>query len=160
MIEPLVAPARSCAGSAPPPPPVPGKRGRKAAVADRGRRILIVEDEIMIAWWLQTLLEEMGYDDVAIACSGEDALDAAGRDMPDLMVMDINLGSSPDGIEIARRIRSASAVPVIFVSAYADEASRLRIAEAVPDARLLAKPVSIDGFQQAVRDVLARPSAN
>jgi len=148
-------------GGGPPPPAPPAGAAAEAPGTGLARRILIVEDEIMIAWWMQTAIEEMGYGRVDIVASGEAALDAVARDAPALLVMDINLGPGLDGIATAERIRETGKMPVIFVSAYADEATRERIARNIPGATLMRKPVPTEAFQQAVRAALdpkARPN--
>lgn len=115
------------------------------------RRVAIVEDEIMVAWSIETMLEDGGYDVVGVYSSGEDALAALAGRTVDLLCMDINLGRGIDGIETARRIRSAQPAAVIFISAYSDAATRMRIRETVPEALLLAKPVTFASLQEAIR---------
>lgn len=108
---------------------------------DVGKRIAVVEDELMVAWSLETMLEDLGHEVAGIFAKGEDAL-AALRDEPvDLVCMDINLGAGIDGIETAQRLRQMQPVSILFISAYSDPAVRSRINEAVPGALLLGKPV-------------------
>lgn len=103
--------------------------------------VLIVEDEVMIAWQLQDLLEEMGFTDVRTAGSHSEALAEAESALPGLLVCDVNLGSGPDGIAAAAAIRAAGLIAVVFVTGYASDELRARIAEASPGAHLLRKPV-------------------
>jgi PAS domain S-box-containing protein len=84
-------------------------------------RILLVEDEGIIAEDLQTSLEEMGYDIVGIAATGEEAVKKAVKTKPDLVLMDIVLRGEMDGIEAADRIRETVNCPVIYLTAYADD---------------------------------------
>ncbi|MEW6601856.1 MAG: response regulator [Nitrospirota bacterium] len=84
-------------------------------------RIMIVEDEGVTAAGIQDSLEEMGYEVMSSATSGEEAVKIAAEDHPDLILMDINLGGNMDGIETAGRIRSVMDVPVIYLTAHSDE---------------------------------------
>ncbi|MBU2547733.1 MAG: PAS domain S-box protein [Proteobacteria bacterium] len=84
-------------------------------------RILIVEDEIIIASDLEARLREFGYSVRATAASAEEALDLAEQDPPDLVLMDIVLAGEMDGINAAVVFRSRWNVPVVFVTAYAEE---------------------------------------
>lgn len=114
-------------------------------------RVAIVEDELMVAWSLETLVEDMGHEVAGLFAAGEAALAALGRQPPDLVLMDINLGSGIDGIETARRLRAEHPVTILFVSAYADDATQARIAETVPGAQLLRKPVPAGLLEQTIR---------
>jgi len=118
---------------------------------------MIVEDEVMVAWAMETLVEEMGHKVVGLHSGGAAAIAAFAQDLPDLLLMDINLGSDLDGIETARRIRAVSAVPILFISAYGDAATRHRIAEAVPGAALLSKPVQPHALKRAIDEAVATP---
>ncbi len=83
-------------------------------------RILIVEDEAIVAMDLRLHLQALGYDLVGTASDGEEALELARRTRPDLALMDISLESRGDGIEAASRLQTLG-VPVVFLTAYADE---------------------------------------
>jgi len=82
-------------------------------------RILIVEDEAIVARDLHAQLELLGYQAVGIANNGSDAIALAGQLHPDLVLMDIKLGPGMDGIEAAMAIRRQYGLPVVFLSAYA-----------------------------------------
>ncbi len=83
-------------------------------------RILITEDEIMVARDLEQRLHKFGYQVADIVDTGEEAVQKAALLHPDLVLMDIRLNGEMDGIAAARQIRSASKTPVVFVTAYAD----------------------------------------
>jgi CheY-like chemotaxis protein len=89
-------------------------------------RILIVEDEILVARDTENMLMHFGYEVVGIAGTGEEAVGLAGELSPDLILMDLRLGEGMDGIEAAGRIRELYGLPVIYVTAHADEASLKR----------------------------------
>ena len=84
-------------------------------MADRAR-ILIVEDEQIVSEDLREILERRHFTVVAIADSGQGALDAARTLAPDVILMDIHLKGEPDGIETAKRIRSIVDIPVIYLT--------------------------------------------
>ena len=84
-------------------------------------KILIVEDEAIIAKDLQWRLKGMGYDAPFIVATGEEAVRTAHEFAPDLILMDIMLLGPIDGIEAANLIRSKADIPVIYLTAYADE---------------------------------------
>ena len=84
-------------------------------------RILVVEDESIIAKDLQITLQKLGYDVPAIAVSGEEALKIMSTDNLDLIIMDIVLRGEIDGIETAQQAWSRFKIPVIFLTSYSDE---------------------------------------
>ncbi len=84
-------------------------------------RILVVEDERIMALNLRALLQRMGYTVVGVAASGPQAIDHAAQLTPDLVLMDIRLKGSMDGIEAAQCIRAERQIPVVFISAFSDE---------------------------------------
>ena len=84
-------------------------------------QILIVEDEGIVAEEIQSRLKNRGYEVSAVAVSGEEAIQKAGETRPDLVLMDIKLKGDVDGIEAAKEIRSRFDIPVIYLTAYADE---------------------------------------
>ena len=85
--------------------------------------ILITEDESIVAKDIQMSLKKLGYNVVGICSSGEDAIKAAEEKKPDLVLMDIMLKGDMSGIEAADVIRSKMNLPVIFLTAYADEST-------------------------------------
>jgi len=85
------------------------------------QRIVIADDEIIIASQIEECLRSNGYDVVGIASSGEDAVEMALDLKPDLMLMDIVMPGKLDGISAASKINDALHLPVIFLTAYADE---------------------------------------
>ena len=89
-------------------------------------RILIVEDQIIVARDEQHILEALGYNVVGAAATGEGAITLAETLRPDLVLMDIMLKGEMDGVEAACHIRERFDIPVIFVTAYADQATLQR----------------------------------
>ncbi|MGH2575343.1 MAG: response regulator [Ignavibacteria bacterium] len=84
-------------------------------------RILIVEDEVIVGMDIQEMLIESGYDVPLVVDSGEEAIQKAGELQPDLVLMDIIIKGSIDGITAAEEIRKRYGIPVIFTTAYGDD---------------------------------------
>ncbi len=95
-------------------------------------RILIVEDEAIIAKDIARRLEEHGYRVTAVVSTGSEAVGQAGKAIPDLVLMDIVLPGEMDGIDAARLIRSRWDIPVIYLTAYTDEDIIRRATETGP----------------------------
>ncbi|MGO9121357.1 MAG: sigma 54-interacting transcriptional regulator [Desulfomonilaceae bacterium] len=104
-------------------------------------RVLVVEDERLVANALARNLEALGYEVVSNVASGEEALAKADETRPDLVLMDIRLEGDMDGIEAAGLITSRFDIPVIFVTAYADRNVLAKAKMAEPYGYLI-KPVS------------------
>ena len=85
------------------------------------KRILIVEDETMIAKDIESKLRNLEYEPLPIVRSGEEAVEKAGKLRPDLILMDIILNEKMDGIEAAGQIMAHFDIPVIYLTAYADD---------------------------------------
>ncbi|HJQ24902.1 MAG TPA: EAL domain-containing protein [Blastocatellia bacterium] len=83
-------------------------------------RILVVEDESIVALDIQERLQSLGYDVPLTVASGEKAVERAGELRPDLVLMDIQLRGHMDGVEAAGQIRQRFDIPVIFLTANAD----------------------------------------
>ncbi|MEO8358911.1 MAG: response regulator [Vicinamibacteria bacterium] len=81
-------------------------------------RIVVIEDEAVVARDIIQNLAELGYEVVGHSARGEDVAALAAEHKPDLFLMDIHLAGAMDGIEAARRLRSASGPPVVFLTAY------------------------------------------
>lgn len=113
-------------------------------------RALIIEDELIVAWAIESSLENFGHEVVDICPSGESALSAGIGDAT-LIIVDINLGDGMDGIETAVELRRAAAVPIIFCSAYSDQRTRERAMAAVPDAGFVTKPFVDRDLEQAIQ---------
>ncbi|MBF0398548.1 MAG: sigma-54-dependent Fis family transcriptional regulator [Desulfobacterales bacterium] len=93
--------------------------------------ILIVEDEILVANNLKEILENQGYNIIAIVKTGEKAIEKAKDEKPDIIIMDIKLKGKIDGIKASEIIRFNNNIPVIFLTSYVDEAliERAKITE-------------------------------
>ena len=94
--------------------------------------ILIVEDEALIASYIEDVLGESGFRVVGIAASGTEALSLAAENSPDLALVDIRLTGPVDGIELACQLREKFAVPAIFLSGLIDAQTTERARAAQP----------------------------
>jgi len=95
-------------------------------------KILIVEDEPIVALDLQQELEQFGCEVIALAQSADEALIAVEEFQPDLALMDLHIIGSMDGIQTARLLRDAYQVPSIFLTAYSDDATIARAVREIP----------------------------
>lgn len=113
-------------------------------------KIGIVEDEVIIADSIQAVLKGMNYA-VPEPCSDyEEAINMLHTEQPDLVLLDINLGGSPqDGIEIARYIREHIHIPLIFLTANSDPSTLSRAKTVTPNA-FLVKPFQRDDLYTAI----------
>ncbi len=84
------------------------------------QKILIVEDESLVALDIRRTLIRLDYDVTAIACTGQDALMSVADDTPDLVLMDIGLRGPMDGVETAQQIRGRHDLPVVYLTANLD----------------------------------------
>lgn len=119
----------------------------------QGARILVVDDEPQIRRSLQVNLENKNYA-VETAASGEEALEAIARRKPDVVIVDLLLPLM-DGIELTRRIRGGSPVPIIILSAIGDEGKKVEALEAGAD-DYVTKPFGMEELSARVKSALRR----
>ena len=93
---------------------------------------MIVEDEAVIAFRLQQLLSSMGYDVIAISHSGDEGLEKARRLRPDLILMDIKISGTRDGVAVAKIVKAELDIPVIFLTAFTEDQIIERAKQAEP----------------------------
>lgn len=123
--------------------------------AVRDTRVLIVEDESIVALELKMSLRRLGHDVVAVAGNAADAIYLAGVHRPDVILMDIRLKGKIDGIDAAATIRMQWDVPLIFVTGQADEATMQR-AQKVGPAAYLNKPIAASDLSETIELVVGR----
>ncbi len=116
-------------------------------------RILVVEDERIVAKDIQVKLKSFGYSVPAVASSAEEALQAISAYRPDLVLMDIVLKGKEDGVEAAHQIHEVYDVPVVYLTAYADSQTLDRAKETGPFGYIL-KPFKERDLQIAVEMAL------
>ncbi|HSF33125.1 MAG TPA: response regulator [Candidatus Tectomicrobia bacterium] len=116
-------------------------------------QIMVVEDESIVAEDMKAMLEGFGYTVAAVAFSGEDAVRKALDIHPDLVLMDIVLKGKMSGVEAVERIRSRCDIPVVYVTAYADEKT-VRRAKATEPFGYILKPFDARELQTAIEIAL------
>jgi|UniRef100_A0A7V6DPS8 PAS domain S-box-containing protein len=116
-------------------------------------RVLIVEDEWLVAQGIKESLIDLGYEVVGMAVSGAETLQLAAEQRPDLVLMDILLQGDLDGIEVAARLRQELQIPVIFLTAYADPTTLGRAKVAEPYGYIL-KPFEVRELHSAIEIAL------
>lgn len=121
-------------------------------------KILIVEDESIVALDIQSRLRRLGYLVPAFVATGEDAVAKTAEILPDLILMDIKLRGSMDGIEAARQIKEKHAIPIIYLTAFADETTLQRAKLTEPFGYLL-KPFEERELLASIRMALYRSQA-
>jgi DNA-binding NarL/FixJ family response regulator len=131
----------------------PSEGGDRATAGARPIRILLVEDEFLIAMSIEGDLRDGGYDVVGIAHSVDDGAALAKTERPDLVLMDIRLVGKRDGIDAALEIYETTGIRCIFATAHCDTET---IARARPAAPLgwLHKPYGRDSLMSAVEESL------
>jgi len=94
-------------------------------------KVMIVEDEEIVAADIQTSIEKIGYSACATASSGREAIEKAGSTKPDLILMDIVLKGTMDGIETAAQIKELYKIPVVYLTAFGEDGTlqRAKVAE-------------------------------
>lgn len=100
--------------------------------APRRRKVLVVEDDALVALGIRATMEELGYDVVGVANSEPEAIRLAAETRPDLALMDIRLKGSSDGIDAARRLRAEFGVRSVYLSAYTDHHTMARVQGTYP----------------------------
>ncbi len=118
-------------------------------------RILIVEDEMLIAAKISLQLTKMGYEVMGILPRGEDALMQCRESAPDILLLDINLKGKWDGVQTAREIQKEQDIPIIYVTANADDDNFNRAKSTKPQA-FISKPFKKLDLQRAVELVANR----
>jgi CheY-like chemotaxis protein len=116
--------------------------------------ILIVEDEAITAMDLAMQLRDLGYEPLGPARTGEQAIEMAQRLHPQLVLMDIHLGTQMDGIAAAQEIRTQFDIPSVFLSAFSEEESKAR-AELTNPAGYLSKPFTDYELRAVIMAALA-----
>lgn len=115
-------------------------------------KILLVEDEALIALLLKRNLELLGWEVGNPVATGETAIQRVKDELPDVVLMDIRLVGKMNGIEAAREIRVFSHIPIIFMTGYSDSELKVQ-AEALHAAAYLIKPVTPEQIEPVLVDL-------
>jgi len=117
-------------------------------------KILVVDDEPAIRKLLERGLASYGYN-VTATSTGREALPIAARLPPDIILLDINLGSYPDGVEVCRQLREWSKTPIIMLTVQDEKQMKLAALNAGAD-DYMTKPFDMDELEARIRAVLRR----
>lgn len=112
-------------------------------------RVLVVEDQIVIAKSIESMIVNHGMEVIGVCKSGEEALDIAEKQGPDVVIMDIKLEGKMDGIQAAARIHEMHRIPVIYLSDHTD-AVTVRKAKTTRPANFLSKPFTETDLLRAI----------
>jgi CheY-like chemotaxis protein len=123
-------------------------------MAAKKSKLLVVEDDSIMGIELKEVLEAFGYQVLDIVSSGEEAVKAAQKYSPDLVLMDIRLKGNINGIEATRKIREFSDVPVTFLTGYKSDGIVQEVA-AIPGTVMLTKPVDFDRLKNSLKKTLS-----
>jgi PAS domain S-box-containing protein len=115
--------------------------------------ILVVEDERIVAEDIRSSLNRLGYKVSGIASTADEAIRKAGEMIPDLVLMDIMLQGNLDGVDAAAHIRSYFNIPIVYLTAYADNATLQRAKQTEPYGYLL-KPIEVRELHSAIETAL------
>lgn len=117
------------------------------------KRIIIVEDDLILSLLLEKQIQRMGYEVVAKINNGEEAVEKIRKDDPDLVLMDIKLVGEMDGVEAIDHVRKFSNVPVLYLTGNSDEITKKR-AQATNPVAYMVKPVDMSQLKKTIRDIL------
>lgn len=118
-----------------------------------GRKIFIVENDPVIATLIRWRIGKLGYPVCGTARTGEEAVEYCRQNPPDLLLMDIGLDGSIDGIETAMIIKEKYGLPIVFLTAHTDEEYLERARQAGADA-FIRKPFDDDDLRIALKLLL------
>lgn len=121
------------------------------------KKILIVEDEVLVARDLELRMNKAGYCVTAVVADAESAFVSIMQEKPDIIIMDVMLKGRIDGIEAAAIVRRQYSLPVVFITAYEDDATVSRAKKAAPYG-YLTKPVNTRSIEITLEMALARYS--
>lgn len=119
------------------------------------RKLMIVEDEMLVQLHLEQIIKDMGHEVIAKVTTAKQAIEEASREVPELVLMDISLPGPRDGISAAKELRERFGCEVVFATAHVDDDTLAR-AEAVDASGYLVKPFSSTQVNAVLRTALAR----
>jgi len=122
-------------------------------------KILVVEDEMIIAAKISMQLTSLGYEVTGILPRGEQAVQQVKENKPDIILLDINLKGQLDGIETALQIQQFAQIPIIYLTANSDEATFNRAKPTKPYA-FISKPFKQLDLQRAIELTISRMAEN
>ena len=133
------------------PPLLHGNSIQTGRLERNGRpiRVIVAEDEAVIAFDLQTMVQRAGGEVVGIAIRGQDAITLSAALRPDVVLMDVHLVGELDGVDTARAIRAMRGIAIVFVTAHADAETMRRMFDVVAATPVI-KPISEVQLREAI----------
>jgi CheY-like chemotaxis protein len=131
---------------------------KETEMKSRNPKILIVEDENIIALDIRSMLEDLGYMVSDVVSSGEESIEKASKTRPDLILMDIKLKGNLDGVTAGEEIIKQYRIPIVYLTAYSDQNTLQRInggRNGHPSA-VINKPFDEDELQSIIDHTLTR----
>jgi CheY-like chemotaxis protein len=123
-------------------------------------RLVLVEDESITAFNVARRLRRLGYQVVAWASSGPQAVEQALTHQPDVVLMDIHLQGAMDGVDAARHIQDSAPIPVVYMSAHADAATVERLQATTQAAGFIPKPIHLPTLHATLQRACSRLQGN
>jgi CheY-like chemotaxis protein len=123
-------------------------------------RVLIVEDESITALDVARRLRGLGYEVVGLASTGPRAIEHALARRPHVVLMDIHLQGTMDGIDAARHIQATAPIPVVYMSAHVDAATVERIQATTRAAGFVPKPIHLPTLHATLQRVCSPPQGD
>jgi CheY-like chemotaxis protein len=120
---------------------------------DAKLKLLIVEDEYLVAFHLQEQLRKLGYDAGQLVATGEEAIKSVDKEQPDVILMDMRLAGEMDGLQTAHQIRARFEIPIIFLTGYSNQDVKERV-RTLNSVTCLVKPVTPPEIEAAIASLL------
>jgi CheY-like chemotaxis protein len=124
---------------------------RCRVIMDKGKKVLVVEDDILTSYWIVSELNKIGYYTYEPVTSGESAIESAIKNKPDFILMDVWLEGKINGIEAAEKILSSCDTSIIFMSGYPEEAF-IKLNKKVKYRSYLHKPLQAYDLEDALQN--------
>ena len=118
------------------------------------KKVMIVDDEMIFAMDMKMTLERLGYTVPKPESRGVQAVERIRTEEPNCIFLDVRLAGPIDGLEVARRVRAFSTVPIIFITGYEDTEIESKI-RAIPSTDVLYKPFPTENIEQKLRELLS-----
>lgn len=131
------------------------ERHESVPLSGKGWKILVVEDEAIIAMDIQNILRKIGFTQAEVVYSGEESIQKVAAGKPHLVLMDIKLKGNLDGIQAAHEIFFQYNVPVVYITAFGDEGT-LKRANGTARYGYITKPFEEADLQSTIQNALQR----
>jgi CheY-like chemotaxis protein len=135
--------------------PVQSEKRVTAPLSGNGWKILVVEDEAIIAMDIQSILRKIGFAQAEVVHSGEESIQKVAAGKPHLVLMDIKLKGNLDGIQAAHEIFYQYKVPVVYITAFGDEGT-LKRANGTARYGFITKPFEESDLQSTIQNALQK----